>query len=141
MEGVIVEGGCFCGAIRYRGMLADARVHFCHCSDCRRSSGAPFLAWANFDADEFELTAGSPGCYESRNDAGARVRRQFCNACGTQMTYQRPDDSGGGVWVTVCSLDEPEQMTPGEHLWTVRWLDWLRLDDGLPRHERGFPEN
>ncbi len=140
MEGVIVEGGCFCGAIRYRGVLADSRVHFCHCSDCRRSSGAPCLAWANFVTDEFEFTAGSPGCYESRNDAGARARRQFCSACGTQMTYQRPDDSGG-VWVTVCSLDEPEQMIPGEHVWTASRLEWLRLDDGLPRHERGFPED
>lgn len=140
MEDVIAEGGCFCGAVRYRGVLADSRVHFCHCSDCRRSSGGPFLAWTNFDTEQFEFATGSPGCYESRNAAGARAHRQFCTDCGTQMTYERPDESVG-VWVTVCSLDEPQQMTPGEHLWTASWLDWLHIDDGLPRHQSGFPED
>ena len=151
MEGVIAEGGCFCGAVRYRGKLRTSQVHCCHCSDCRRSTGAPFLAWTNFNADEFEFTIGSPGCYESRNDAGARACRRFCSACGTHMTYQRPDElvsgrragvMGGDVWVTVGSLDEPGKMKGGgEHIWTASRLDLLRLESGMPEHEKGFPDD
>ncbi len=138
VQGVIAEGGCFCGAVRYRGVLLSSRVHGCHCSDCRRVSGAPFLAWTDFDPDQFEFTTGSPGTYAALNDAGARTLRHFCKDCGTQMTYRRPDEVEA-VWVTIGSLDEPGELTPGEHIWTGSRLDWVLLDDRWPQHEGGFP--
>ena len=137
MSSEAVEGGCFCGAVRYRGTSQGRGAH-CHCSDCRRSSGAPFLTWLMLDAEDFAFTKGSPGVYESRNDAGLQVRRKFCAACGTQLTYERPDEPEAVV-ITVCSLDEPQAVAPTEHIWTTSQLAWIRLDDGLPRHHTEPP--
>ena len=127
-----VEGGCFCRAVRYRIEGVPRRVTHCHCLHCRQTSGAPFLTWAEFDFASFTIVAGAPARFESR----PLVTRQFCGSCGTQLTYQNAETSGS-IDVTACSLDRPDAVTPEDHVWAVRVLPWMKLDDGLPRYKRG----
>src|SRR5881396_1158763 len=54
-----ITGGCFCGAVRYRVSATTRDVSHCHCSICRRTTGAPFVTWATFPAATFAVTAGS----------------------------------------------------------------------------------
>jgi hypothetical protein len=131
-EPVVFEGGCLCGAIRYRIEGSPRRATSCHCVHCRRSSAAAFVTWVEFGSSEFALLAGSPFRYESRPD----VTRQFCGACGTQLTYQHAREPET-IDVTACSLDEPERVTPDDHVWCDRMLPWVKVDDGLPRYRRG----
>ena len=43
-----ITGGCHCGAIRYQ-VEGEAIVHaLCHCTDCRRHSGAPMVGWTMY---------------------------------------------------------------------------------------------
>ena len=135
--GKFLQGGCFCGVVRYRGSPIGSGAH-CHCTHCRRSSGAAFLSWLRFDAESFEFTQGSPASYQRRNDEGLVIRRRFCNVCGTQLTYERPDRPQRVV-VTAGSLDEPEYLAPTEHIWTSSQLGWAGLDDGLPRYPKRPP--
>jgi hypothetical protein len=128
---MMVKGGCFCGAIRYRISCEPAQVAHCHCLHCRRTSGAPLVTWAVFDSSKFEYIKGTPGHYESR----PRVRRQFCEKCGTQLTYQNLQNSAE-IDVTVGSFDHPESVEPQDHVWADRMLSWARLADGLPRYAR-----
>lgn len=128
----IVEGGCACGAVRYRVAGPPRRVTHCHCLHCRRTSGAPFVTWAEFEAAAFEIVAGSPGRYESK----PKVTREFCTACGTQLTYRHADEPRT-LDITACSLDAPDDLRPEDHVWAQRMLPWLRLEDGLPRYRRG----
>src|SRR3989442_1661513 len=79
-----ITGGCFCGAVRYRVSATTRDVSHCHCSICRRTTGAPFVTWATFPAATFAFTAGTPA--ELR--ATPRAVRQLCPACATALTFR-----------------------------------------------------
>jgi hypothetical protein len=125
-----MEGGCLCGAVRYRAEGATDRATHCHCRHCRGSTGAPFVTWIEVPTSGFRFLSGEPG----RHAARPGVERRFCTACGTCLTFQDREDSEI-VDVTVASLDEPEAVTPEDHVWASRRLSWIHLDDGLPRYD------
>jgi len=114
-----MEGGCLCGAIRYRIGGRPRRTTNCHCLHCRRSSGAAFVTWIEFDPREFELVSGNPARYESR----PRVTRQFCDKCGTQLTYEHADEPDT-IDVSACSLDDVQGVAPEDHIWCDRMVPW-----------------
>jgi hypothetical protein len=126
-----VEGGCLCGAVRYRIDGRAGRTTSCHCLHCRRSGGAAFLTWARFDLPEFRVVSGTPLGYESRPG----VTRQFCGRCGTQLTYRDADEPH--IYVTACSMDDVDGVSPEDHVWCDRMVPWLRIADGLPRYKLG----
>ena len=128
----MTEGGCFCGDVRYRVEGSPRRVTHCHCLHCRRTSGAVFLTWAEFDAAQFRFTKGRPGLCESRPG----VTRQFCTGCGTQLTFQDAENADA-MDVTVASLDDPGVMKAEDHVWCDRMMPWLEMNDGLPRYALG----
>ena len=130
---MILEGGCLCGAVRYRASAEPVLVSLCHCPTCRRSAGAPAVAWATFAAASLEIVRGTLAVHASSKG----VERRFCGACGTSLTYNA-DMLQGFVDVTVASLDDPASMPIQMHIWEEHRLPWLRSDDSLPRHP-GFP--
>jgi heme-degrading monooxygenase HmoA len=126
------EGGCFCGAIRYRARGTPQGPSICHCSICRRTSGAPMVAWATFPTTELEWLKGTPRRFMS----SAKAERSFCSDCGTALTFsfvKSPERTD----VTLASLDHPERVTPLDHIFTTTRIPWVRLADGLPT----FPED
>lgn len=125
------EGGCLCGAIRYRASGKASNITHCHCHTCRRASGAPFVTWAGFDVDQFVFTQGQPTAYASSRN----VVRTFCNQCGSSLTYQRLD-LPTSLDVTLGSLDEPEALNPEDHTWTEHQLSWIALANSLPKYPR-----
>lgn len=126
-----IEGGCLCGAVRYRAYGAAYGITHCHCKTCRRASGTPFVTWAGFDTDKITFTKGGPAAYKS----SPKVTRTFCGECGTALTYQRAD-MPGSIDVTLGSMDEPEMLTPEDHTWMESRLSWIILDDQLPKYPR-----
>jgi hypothetical protein len=122
-----VEGGCFCGAVRYRIRGIPKNTMICHCQTCRRVAGSPVVAWVTFAREDFEITAGCPAEFASSEP----VQRTFCAACGTPLTY-RHTDSPHTIDVTTCSLDHPEAFPPTHHSWLSDNLPWVRFGDGLP---------
>ena len=130
----IHEGGCLCGRLRYRITAKPLQVCHCHCSLCRRASGAAFLTWVAFPVGAFAFTDGEPGVFKATDVA----ERAFCPRCGTQLTF-RHEESAHQVDVTAGSLDAAGAFHPRDHIWESSRLPWLVIDDGLPRHqgERG----
>jgi hypothetical protein len=126
-----IEGGCLCGAVRYRAYGPAYGITHCHCKTCRRASGAPFVTWAGFDTDKITFTKIEPAAYAS----SPNVTRTFCDKCGTALTYQRVDVPGS-IDVTLGSMDEPETLMPEDHTWTESRLSWIVLDDQLPKYPR-----
>lgn len=126
------EGGCFCGAVRYRIRGHPRRTTHCHCLHCRRSSGAAFVTWVEFDPSDFKVVSGTPSRYESR----PQVTRQCCGKCGTQLTYEHAEEPNT-IDVTACSLDNADAISPEDHVWCDRMVPWLSLADGLPRYKLG----
>lgn len=127
-----LEGGCFCGAVRYRVTGSPRIVVHCHCTMCRRAQGAAMVTWLIVNQQDFALLKGEPAWYRS-SDHG---RRGFCGTCGTPLlftTSERP----AVVDITAGSLDRPEAVTPERHVHAVNRVAWLAMNDGLPRHSEG----
>ena len=123
----VTEGGCHCGALRYRlvGDLTD--IAHCHCSICRRVSGGLVVTWLTLPRSGFQWLAGEPSCYV----APASCSRYFCGQCGAHvalMTTHSPET----VDVTVATLDHPERVRANRHIWVGSRLPWLHLDEDLP---------
>jgi gamma-glutamylcyclotransferase (GGCT)/AIG2-like uncharacterized protein YtfP len=123
------EGGCLCGQLRYRAIGPLRDLCFCHCTSCRRATGAPMVPWGTVDRDDFLVTAGRLSTFES----SPGVTRGFCATCGTSLTYQNarraPD-----LDLALATLDDPSTLTPQCHLWVQEKLPWIEPGDGLTRH-------
>ncbi len=137
---VNLAGGCLCGAIRFRINGEPMAVSHCHCTYCRRATGAPFITWITLPAAAYTLSAGTPAFYHSTDT----VRRGFCGACGTTLSYGS-NDHADEVDVSAAALDDPEAVMPDDHLWVGSQLSWVRMDDGLPRldgahWQHGYPK-
>ena len=125
----MLKGGCFCGAIRYQVEAEPWHATACHCSICRRTSAAPFVAWFTVKPGAFRLVVGQPARFRSSDHA----TRSFCPSCGTPLTFQSdryPDE----VDVTTCSLDDPERVPPQSHTWRASGLSWVKPADDLPAY-------
>jgi hypothetical protein len=120
-------GGCLCGALRYRAGSDPLRVVHCHCGSCRRTSGAAFMTFVHFAADQFAWTAGRPKRYRSSPAA----ERGFCPVCGSTMSMHEAV-LADRVQVSLGSLDRPDLVRPDDHVWTSRQLPWLELVDDRP---------
>lgn len=127
-------GGCFCGNVRYRATGQPVGVTHCHCSTCRRVCGAPFVTWVSFKRTNFSFTYGTPTRFKSSDN----VERSFCNRCGTALTFEEATRSQW-VDVTVGSLDQPNDLSPEDHIWTSSRLNWLHINDGLPEYLQDSP--
>jgi hypothetical protein len=133
MDTVTLDGGCQCGAIRYRITGAPVVVAVCHCRMCRRANAAPAVAWAMFQQSQVAFTAGKPATYASSGEG----ERGFCPSCGTQISFTATYIPGL-IDITVGSLDRPDAVRPVLHYWDSERLPWVRLADDLPRHAE-FP--
>jgi hypothetical protein len=130
----MLKGGCYCGAVRYEAAGTPYNETTCHCSICRRTAGAPYVAWFSIRRGGFRIVRGTPLAFRSTPAA----LRQFCGGCGTQLTFESsetPDD----VDVTTASLDDPNAVPPKDHTRTSSRLSWIRLADGLPEHREARP--
>ena len=131
----IIEGGCFCGAIRYRSTAEPTGRTLCHCESCRRASGAPTVAWVIFPATSFAITSGT--LRERRSSE--HVTRSFCGDCGTPLVY-RTDRRPDVVDVPTATLDEPDAFAPEREIWTGEKLAWEVVNASLsqfPRSSKG----
>jgi hypothetical protein len=130
MNQLYFEGGCLCGAIRYRVGGEPITSGICHCRTCRGISSAPILPFVTFPLERFELTRGKPVDFQS----SPPVTRNFCGRCGTPLTY-RHRDHADEIDVMTGSLDNPEAFPPSHHIWVSHKLAWVQLSDGLPAYE------
>jgi hypothetical protein len=127
----VLEGGCLCGAIRYRVSGSPLYSAICHCRTCRKASAAPSVAWQTFERQHFELLSGTPRIFRSSHD----VQRTFCENCGTPLTYStalRPNH----IDVTSVSLDDPEIVPPNREVWVEDKLSWEPVNSGHQQFAR-----
>lgn len=120
-----LTGGCFCGRVRYEAHGAPYNKTICHCSMCRRTTGAPFVAWFSVPRSGFRLNG-----VARRFRSSGKATRSFCPECGTQISFEL-DSAADEIDVTTSSLDEPHRVPPADHTYTESRLAWVKLADGL----------
>jgi hypothetical protein len=126
------EGGCLCGQVRWRAGAEAANVRICHCRLCQRWTGGPFFARAIFLASDFAWSGETTSWPSS-----PRIDRRSCARCGTPM-FACPKDPPLRVGVSIVTCDDRHALRPTVHIWTDEKVDWLAIDDGLPRCAQGF---
>lgn len=131
------SGGCACGAVRYRLASAPFDAGWCHCRICQLNSGAPAMAFASVPAEDFAFERGEAlvGRFES-SDFGHRA---FCTRCGTPL-YMRVNHQPETIDFSVATLDDPDSVAPGYHIFTASRIAWFDTTDDLPRHEGFRPD-
>jgi hypothetical protein len=126
-----LEGGCACGAVRYRLGSPPMFVHCCHCRDCQRQTGSAFVLNALIEADRVALFSGDVEAVALPTDSGRPHKIYRCAACKTAVWSVY-----GGVdklrFVRVGTLDDPAALTPDVHIYVRSKLPWIALPDGAP---------
>ena len=125
------EGGCLCGAVRFRCEGEPINVRICHCRNCQKAMGSPFFARALYEQSALTVT-GDTGRYPSSD----RIERVFCTRCGTRLFSWRRDGSAAGV--ALATFDDRNAFPPTEHIWVSEKIAWVRFDDGLPQHSESI---
>lgn len=118
-------GQCLCGAIHYRLSGEPFSVSDCHCSVCRRESGAASLLNAGYRRADVTLR-GVPKYFRS----SALARRGFCAACGSPLCYEA-DAEPESIWLTVGTHDDAGSLAPRDHLWVEDKLPWVTIPEGV----------
>ena len=129
---MIREGGCLCGAVRFKAEGEPVNVRICHCRNCQKAMGSPFFARALFKQSALTVE-GETGRYPSSE----ALDRVFCKTCGTRLFAWRKIGTRAGV--ALAAFDDRNAFSPTGHMWVTEKMAWVKLDDGLPQHTETAP--
>jgi hypothetical protein len=127
------EGGCACGAVRYRLTSEPLFVNCCHCLNCQRQTGSAFVINLLLEADRMEVTKGEPQPVDVPRDDGSVQRIFRCPSCQVAVfsEYGWPEVR----FVRGGTLDEPSSVRPDAHIYTRSKVPWLTLPDDTPAYD------
>jgi hypothetical protein len=132
----IHEGGCLCGAVRYRAMNEPVRASICHCRNCQRRTGSAFGIGAYFKETDVEIR-GELRTYEYRSDETGRwLKMQFCPNCGNTVTWTF-EAFPGVRGLAGGSFDDPNWLRIERHGWTRSKQKWFVCPPGVEIFEKG----
>jgi hypothetical protein len=122
------EGGCSCGAVRYRLTSEPLFVHCCHCLNCQRQTGSAFVINVLIETDRVELLAGEPQRVDVPRERGTQ-KIWRCPTC--QVALYSQYTSPGVRFVRAGTLDDPASVAPDVHIFTRSKLPWVTLPDSV----------
>lgn len=128
------EGGCSCGAVRYRLASRPMFTNCCHCLDCQRQTGAAFAINAMIETSRIELLAGEPVVVDMPSPSGRGHEIHRCPQCQTALW----SNYGRRTWmrfVRVATLDDPHAIAPDAHIFTRSKVPWVELPEGVRAFE------
>ena len=116
------QGGCQCGAVRYRMTPPPLALYVCHCKHCQKQSSSAFgmSMWVGRDNIEF---SGELKFWTTHGDSGKPKTCAFCGVCGTRLYHDGGGDSPFSV--KAGTLDDVSSLQPTHHIWTHRAQSWV----------------
>jgi len=130
-----LEGGCYCGAVRYS---AEGEALFkgqCFCRECQYGSGGDSNLVIGMPGDGFAWAKGKPKAFQ-RSDLESPVIREFCAECGTQLV-SRPPALAGAVLIKVGTLDDRSAFPgPDMAIYTCDAQPYHRIPEGVATFEK-----
>ncbi len=131
------EGGCLCGAVRYRVTGQPVRASICHCRNCQRRTGSAFGMGAYFRPEQVEILRGELKTYAYRSDESGRwLHMQFCPQCGGTVTWTA-EALGDLRAIAGGTLDDPDWLQIDRHGWTRSKQNWFTCPAGVQVFEKG----
>jgi hypothetical protein len=133
ITGAELTGGCLCGTVRYRLAAEPFDAGWCHCRMCQRNSRSPAMIFASVPSADFVIEQGSEAIRRYRSSE--KAERWFCGSCGTPLLFR---DLGGTTHdFCIATLDKPEAVVPGFHIYYASRIAWAEAADDLPQFPRG----
>jgi hypothetical protein len=126
------EGGCTCGAVRYRMTSTPMFVHCCHCTWCQRETGTAFALNAMIEADRVELLKGEVETVNTPSNSGKGQKITRCPTCRIALWSNYAGAGDAVRFVRVGTLDEPERVPPDIHIFTSTKQPWVVLPAKMP---------
>ena len=124
------DGGCQCGAVRYRVEGKPITLSVCHCTECQRQSGSAFGMSLIVPKGSFRLLSGAPKTFTRKAESGRTVDCAFCPDCGTRI-YHRATYLKDTVNVKPGTLDDTSGLAPAIHVWTKEKQAWVSIPEGV----------
>ncbi len=134
---VRVAGGCLCGGVRYEVNGEFLRAGHCHCSRCRRHSGAAVCTQGRVRREDFRLVAGAELVRAYRPQGGSV--KAFCSVCGSSL-FGGTWPEGPEVSIRLGTLDTDPGIRPQYHTFVGSKAPWDTICDDLPQYEAGLPD-
>jgi hypothetical protein len=129
-----LEGGCYCGAVRFVAEGDPVMKAQCHCRECQYISGGSPNVFVAMPIDGFAYTRGEPAAF-MRSDLERPVTREFCPTCGTHLAARPPGFPA--VVVKVGALDDPALFVgPDVAIYTIDKQPFHQIPEGIPVFER-----
>jgi hypothetical protein len=128
------EGGCQCGAVRYRLKASPLSVYNCHCKDCQRFSGAGWSMSMIVRNEDFS-SEGETVRYDRMADSGNVIGMNFCANCHGWLWNDPP--AGNIKVVRAGTLDDIDWAAPIGNIWTDSKAKWAQVDPSLVNFEKG----
>ena len=124
------EGGCQCGAVRFRVLAPPLTLYCCHCRECQRQSSSAFGMSMRLERGALAIDWARMIARTRDEGAPCEVTGWFCGRCGVRLVHARRD--APTLTLKAGALDDTSWLRPVGHLWTSRAQPWVRLDgDGL----------
>lgn len=129
------EGGCLCGALRYRVRDRGVLLTACHCTDCQRTSGGAFSLSLIVQRASVELLQGTPQVFEQAYEDGRRKLFHFCGACSVRI-WNEMSRVPQVINVKPGTLDDTSWLEPAAHLWLRSKQPWVTVPEGVLAFEQ-----
>ncbi|HEX9769227.1 MAG TPA: GFA family protein [Kiloniellales bacterium] len=136
-----LDGGCTCGAVRYRMTSKPLFVHCCHCRWCQRETGASFALNAMIEADRVVLLKGTPAVVPTPSASGKGQKISRCPTCHIALWSNYAGAGDAVKFVRVGTLDDPDRLPPDIHIFTASKQPWVVLPPGTPAFEAYYDRN
>jgi hypothetical protein len=127
------KGQCLCGAIKYEVDKIKSQMGNCHCSMCRKFHGAAFSTFGEADSKDFHWIEGEDQLKDYVASNGSV--RQFCQNCGSSMTFSASEEVSGLIEFSLGTLDSDLEMSPDAHVYTGSKANLVEIIDELPQHK------
>ena len=131
------EGGCACGAVRYRVQGSPAVGTVCHCRFCQKRLASAFAVLASFKEEAVEILQGELKEVEHRSDVSGRwLRMSFCPKCGTTISHVAEVRPGMRT-VAAGTFDDPAWFKIDRHIWLQSRLPWVVIPENVATYAQG----
>jgi hypothetical protein len=129
-----LEGGCYCGAVRYAAEGEPILKAQCHCRACQHIAGGAPNMFMLMPVPGFRYTRGQPKSFK-RSDLENPVTREFCETCGTHLVTRRPGLDA--IILKIGTLDDPKFYGgPRMAIFTEDKQPFHEIPAGIPSFEK-----
>jgi len=125
-----VYGACLCGSVRFQVQPPTLFCGHCHCTMCQRNHGAAYVTWFGVPFSQTEIIEGE--ALLTRYSSSSHGTRSFCSRCGTSL-FCESEHHPEHVDIPLANMEGEIDKSPQMHFFFDSHVDWVPLDDSLPR--------